>query len=96
MSTEEVEGRRDQVSAQSEGTARKQLQKNNKKKKQINKHKKMQYKEKKKQRLQGPFANYQHLHLLIRSNEHFLNSLFSLNMNISFSLTCYMCMDSFQ
>lgn len=65
-------------------------------KKQINKHKKKQKKEKKKQRLQGPFANYQHLHLLIRSNEHFLNSLFSPNMNISFSLTCYMRMDSFQ
>lgn len=72
------------------------FKKTTRQKKQINKHKKKQKKEKKKHRLQGPFANYQHLHLLIRSNEHFLNSLFSPNMNISFSLTCNMRVDSFQ
>lgn len=72
------------------------FKKTTRQKKQINKHKKKQKKEKKKHGLQGPFANYQHLHLLIRSNEHFLNSLFSPNMNISFSLTCNMRVDSFQ
>ncbi len=93
-SIEEVEGRRDQVSTQTRERCGINFKKQQEKK-QINKHKKA-VKRKKKQRLQGPFANYQHLHLLIRSNEHILNSLFSPNMNISFSLTCYMCVDSFQ